>query len=71
MQDAAVDHRDRNFLVVVATVAADEMPSLTGDVFVDARHWGVPVLFAADRPLNALSTLEPVRGTEDGAQAKE
>jgi hypothetical protein len=48
MEDAAVDDRNRDFLVVVATVSADKVPSLAGDIFVDAGNWRVPVFFSVD-----------------------
>lgn len=71
MEDAAVDNRDGHFLIVVVAVTANEVPSLAGDVLVDAGNWRVPVFFAIDRALDALPTLEPVRGAKDSAQAEE
>lgn len=48
MEDAAVDDGNRDFLIVVAAVSGDKVPSLAGDIFVDARNWRVPVFFSVD-----------------------
>ncbi len=71
MQDAAVDDGNGNFLIVVAAVSADKVPSLAGNIFVDAGNWRIPVFFSADGSLDALPTLKPVRRAKDGAQAEE
>lgn len=70
VEDAAVDYRNRDFLIVLAAVPADEMPSLAWDVLVDAGDWGSPMFLPMDGTLNALSTLEPVRGAKDSPQTE-
>lgn len=71
MEDAAVDHRLGKFLIVLVSIAVDQMPSMTGDVSVDAGNGAIPVLFFLDRALDSITALKPIDGTEDGAKAEE
>lgn len=74
VQDAAVDQRDRLLLindVVIIIVARDKMPALTGDISVDTRNRTVPVLFAVDGAVDALTALEPVGRAKEGPEAEE
>ena len=71
VEDAAVNEWDRNFFVVLIAIFVNKVPSTTWDVFVDAWDRRFPVFFLMDRPLDALSTLKPVRGAEDSSEAEE
>ncbi|KAK9574693.1 hypothetical protein V6Z77_001488 [Aspergillus fumigatus] len=71
MEDAAVDQRDGDFLLVFAVVPLNEMPSPTRDVLVDARNRAFPMFLLEDGSLNALAALEPVSRAEDCAKADE
>lgn len=70
MEDAAVDHGPREFLIVLFSIAVDQVPSMTGDVSVDPRDGAIPVLFFLDRALNSVTALEPIDGTEHGAKTE-
>lgn len=70
VQDAAVDQWHGHFFVVLVAVAVDEMPAAARDVFVDTRHWRLPVLLAMDGTVDALAALEPVDGAEDGPKTE-
>lgn len=69
MQNATVDKRNRLLFIhgaVLVVVARHEVPTLAGDKRIDAGDWTVPVFSAIDGATDALSTLEPVGGTEEG-----
>lgn len=53
------------------SIPADEMPSMTREELVSPRDRGLPVLLPVDIAVDALTALEPVGRTADGAQAEE
>jgi len=71
VEDAAVDGRLRDLLVLVGVVATDEVPAAFGDVSVDAGNRRAPVFLHADRVVEALAPLEPVERAAEGAETQE
>ena len=70
VEDPTINKRNRHLFVGIIAVLVDEMPSSTRDVLVDARNGTIPVFLFVDRSLDALPTLEPVRGAEHLSQTK-
>lgn len=71
VENATVDQGGGDLLVVCGAVATNQMPAATRDEVVRARDGGLPVLFAVDGSVDAVTVLEPVLGTAEGANAEE
>jgi hypothetical protein len=71
VKDSAVNKWDGNFFFVFIAILVYKVPSTTRDVFVNAGNRGLPMFFFINGPLDALSTLKPVRGAADSSEAKE